>query len=165
MTWHAADTPLPAGAVQTFSTPEAEPACVRPHSPRPGARHWFPCYCSPLAPESTFSTLPSQIQPSFSAALLHSPVSGTDNSALQTFHCIITQTGRAGSTGSCSSKQGVSFDSPPHSLVSLASPSPSQGSPSPLNTQHETVPGRQYLVRTQALPSRPTAQCSRDAEM
>lgn len=65
MTWHAADMPLPAGAVQAFSTLEAEPPCVRPHSPCPGTQRCFSCQCSAPAPEPTFSTLPSQTQPSF----------------------------------------------------------------------------------------------------
>lgn len=89
-----------------------------PHvrDPKDPAQH-----CSPVAPTLTSSMLPSQTQPT--AAPLHCPASGTDNSPLQTSQCITTWTGRGRKLWELQQQAGSpSFDPPPHSPVSLVPP-------------------------------------------
>lgn len=98
MTWHAADKPLPTGAVQTFGTLEAEPPHVRPHSPYPSTAPIQPPCCPP-----------AHCPPKHSPALLHCiPLSVALTTALcKPSMLLLHGLERAGSFGSCSSKQGL----------------------------------------------------------
>lgn len=105
MTWHAADMPLPAGAVQAFSTLEAEPPQPLPWHP---ALLFLPVLRSSPRADLQHAALPNA---ALLPALLHcTPLSAALTATLRKpFTVLLHGLERTGSFGSSSSKQHFSL--------------------------------------------------------